>query len=257
MVYFSYYGNKTAMNSDMKKIAISRKVPEWAKVDGTEPILMPTADLLADYKNGIIDEATYTARFLDGLKSLNPDNIGQRYQDTLLLCYEASGEFCHRNLVKAWLNKAGIKAVEFGEGPAKIQKQPKVSFESWYTVEIVNKNKDKIYVFGDNLEKQGKGGQAIIRDCPNTFGIPTKRKPATTDDSYFSDQKEEIEAVKFALRELYVLMKGGYEIVFPKDGLGTGLAKMQEKSPLAFAEMQNILNEHFYSNVRGQMSLFD
>lgn len=103
---------------------------------------------------------------------------------------------------------------------------------------------DKIWVFGDNLKKYGKGGQAIIRDEPNAFGIPTKRYPSRDDWAYFSDKADEIEAVKNALRQLYKIAQEK-TIVFPEDGIGTGLARMEEKSPVAYKLMCDILEEHF------------
>ena len=50
-------------------------------------------------------------------------------------------------------------------------------WDAWYTTELVESNPDCLFVFGDNLKHKGHGGQAIIRDCSNTFGIPTKREP--------------------------------------------------------------------------------
>lgn len=103
---------------------------------------------------------------------------------------------------------------------------------------------NKIFVFGDNLKVFGKGGQAIIRGEPNAFGIPTKRYPSWDDWAFFSDQPEEIEAVKESLRKLYKIAQGKI-IVFPEDGIGTGRAKMKEKSPVAYYVMCDILQEHF------------
>lgn len=103
---------------------------------------------------------------------------------------------------------------------------------------------DKIFVFGDNLKAFGKGGQAVIRDEPNAFGIPTKRYPSWDDWAFFSDQPEEIEAVKESLRKLYKIAQGKV-IVFPEDGIGTGRAMMKEKSPVAYQVMCDILQEHF------------
>lgn len=122
--------------------------------------------------------------------------------------------------------------------------RPGVTKVARMTAASVRKKPDCIFVFGDNLIKQGKGGQAVIRDEPNAFGVPTKRLPSRAQDAYFSDQNDEIEAVKAALRELYVLGKT-HTLVFPEDGLGTGLAKMKEKSPLAFKTMNEILKNHF------------
>ena len=59
-----------------------------------------------------------------------------------------------------------------------------------------------IVLFGDNLLRRGKGGQAVIRDAPNAFGIPTKRSPGRREQDYFSDKPDEIAAVKEALDRL-------------------------------------------------------
>lgn len=109
---------------------------------------------------------------------------------------------------------------------------------------ICRRYPEKVFVFGDNLKAFGKGGQAIIRDEPNSFGIPTKRYPSWDDWAFFSDQPDEIEAVKKSLRELYKLGQDKV-IVFPEDGIGTGRAKMEEKSPIAYEMMCGILLEHF------------
>ena len=61
-----------------------------------------------------------------------------------------------------------------------------------YSVELCKKNPEIIFVFGDNLLEIGKAGQAIIRDCENSFGIPTKRKPCTKENCYFSDKEDEL-----------------------------------------------------------------
>lgn len=101
-----------------------------------------------------------------------------------------------------------------------------------------------IFVFGDNLDRSGRGGQAIIRHEPNAFGIPTKRFPRMHESAFFSDSECERNHVLTALRNLWHVAQGK-QVVFPKDGIGTGLAKMEEKSPLLYAEMCAILLKHF------------
>lgn len=131
----------------------------------------------------------------------------------------------------------------------------KVRTEKTITAEMCRANPDEIFVFGDNLVGAGKrsgAGQAEIRDEPNSFGIPTKRAPSTKADAYFSDQPDEIEAVKARLRELYKLARTK-RIVFPAAGIGTGRAKMAEKSPKAWAEMTRILSD-FFEFENGQKS---
>src|SRR4249920_1405493 len=99
--------------------------------------------------------------------------------------------------------------------------------EELYTSKLLRSSPEKIFVFGDNMKRYGKGGQAVIRGEPNAFGIATKRYPSRDDWAYFSDKADEMEFVLNDLRELYTLAKESV-IVFPSSGIGTGLAKMQE-----------------------------
>ena len=125
----------------------------------------------------------------------------------------------------------------------------KISFEKRFSIDLCNKNPDKIFVFGDNLIGKGKGGQAIIRDCPNAFGIPTKRLPSMDENSFFSDKEDEEKIVLSRLRELYKLMFSGKEIILPIDGLGTGLADMENKSPKIFKKMNETIKNHFLNMI--------
>lgn len=123
----------------------------------------------------------------------------------------------------------------------------KVRYEKTISVEMCREHPDAIFVFGDNLIHKGKApgsGQAVIRDEPNAVGIPTKRLPSTKDEAYFSDKDDELQAVRDALAVLYTRARGK-TIVFPKDGIGTGRAKMKQKSPKAWERMNHILDAHF------------
>lgn len=93
-------------------------------------------------------------------------------------------------------------------------------------------NKDKVFIFGDNLTGKGKAGQAIIRDEPNAFGIPTKKAPSTNDNAYFTDNEYEqnIKAIDEAINKI----PRNKEIVIPEDGLGTGLAQLETRAPKTF-----------------------
>jgi len=119
----------------------------------------------------------------------------------------------------------------------------KIEIIDHYTEAIVKSFPDKIFVFGDNLVRRGKGGQAIIRDLPNTFGIPTKRIPSTHIKAYFSDQQDEVNAVVDALLELKKMWEAGSTLVFPKQGFGKGLAKMNMYSPALYEKMNIFLKK--------------
>lgn len=117
-----------------------------------------------------------------------------------------------------------------------------------YTPALLRNNPDKIYVFGDNMKRYGKRGQAIIRDEPNAFGVATKRYPSMDDWAFFSGKEDEFDAVINDLRKLWILAQK-HTIVFPSAGIGTGLANMKERSFPIWSTMNKILKEHFgYTN---------
>lgn len=106
----------------------------------------------------------------------------------------------------------------------------------YYTDEMCKNNPKNLYVFGDNVVRFGKGGQAIIRDNPNAYGIATKMFPSNSIESFFMDTDETFTYVESDVLKLYGIYKSNVydNIVFPKDGIGTGLARMYETSPKIF-----------------------
>lgn len=117
-----------------------------------------------------------------------------------------------------------------------------------YSKELLRDNPEKIYVFGDNMKRYGKRGQAVIRDEPNAYGIATKRYPSMEDWAFFSDKDDEFDCVLNDLRGLYILSKT-HTIVFPKAGIGTGLADMEKRSFAIWSKMCWILKDYFsYEN---------
>ena len=117
--------------------------------------------------------------------------------------------------------------------------------KEFFSKEQCKANPRNLYVFGDNLIDKGTGGQAQIRYCKNSIGIPTKRLPTMNNDAFFNDQKDETEKVLFKLETLKKIGLYYDNIIFPKDGLGTGLAKMPEKSPKLFKLLCNFLYNEF------------
>lgn len=116
------------------------------------------------------------------------------------------------------------------------------------TREYVKSNPDKVFLFGDNLEQIGYGGQAgAMRDEPNAVGIPTKKSPAMGEDAFFSDKEfafncSKIFAAIAAVKRLCET-KGITTIVIPSDGLGTGLAELDTRAPKTFAYLEERLAE--------------
>ena len=53
------------------------------------------------------------------------------------------------------------------------------------TREYLRANPNSVFVFGDNLIRKGRGGAAILRDEPNTYGFITKKYPNNLDSSFY------------------------------------------------------------------------
>ena len=57
--------------------------------------------------------------------------------------------------------------------------------KKYVDAEFLRQNPDCIFVFGDNLERIGKGGAAVVRDEPNTYGFITKKQPRNVDSAFY------------------------------------------------------------------------
>lgn len=110
MICTSYYAKATRY-PDTFRIAISRTIPSWFTPDCQLTWLAPTWEMLARYKE-TGDSNEYTRKYLNIL--LDKDNTlrylverliaKERKQNVLLLCWEASGKFCHRRLLADYMN---------------------------------------------------------------------------------------------------------------------------------------------------------
>jgi hypothetical protein len=127
-----------------------------------------------------------------------------------------------------------------------------------YTPELLRANADKLFIFGDNNTRTGKGGQAIIRDEPNAIGISTKLLPKNTPEAFMSDDdlannKKVIDSDIKKVKERAA--KEGKTIVLPKGGFGTGLAALATKAPQTFAYLNQRLQEEFgFNNTTGELA---
>ena len=113
----------------------------------------------------------------------------------------------------------------------------KIEYREYITRKDLRNNPNKIYLFGDNLLKTGFGGQAKeMRNEPNAIGIPTKKKPFMSNDSFFSDN--DFNAIKKILDEIFICIPHNVTIVIPKAGLGTGRAMLRENAPKIWKYLQ-------------------
>lgn len=102
-----------------------------------------------------------------------------------------------------------------------------------FTVELVQNNPHLLFIYGDNLERRGKRGQAVIRDLPNTIGIATKHSPSMRAEAFFKGENKEYLIIDREMRRLEEALDSGVYTgaVLPTNGLGTGLAELQRRAP--------------------------
>lgn len=123
----------------------------------------------------------------------------------------------------------------------------KIERVRFITRQFVRTHPDKIFLFGDNLEQRGFGGQAAAMRCePNAIGIPTKKSPTYSADAFFCDN--EFEQHKVAIDRAFAqLTKTASDatqvIVIPANGLGTGRVELERRAPRTFAYLQSRLAE--------------
>lgn len=124
---------------------------------------------------------------------------------------------------------------------------PRIEIRDHITRDDVRAEKNKIFLFGDNLAQKGFGGQAKeMRGEENSIGIPTKKLPSNSKDAFFTD-KEFAANIK-AIDETFAKIPLDKIIVIPKAGLGTGLAGLEQKAPNTFAYLNEKLAEIGFKN---------
>ena len=57
------------------------------------------------------------------------------------------------------------------------------------TEQYLDEHPDAIFVYGDNLLHRGRGGAAMLRWHPQTYGFVTKRRPSWSDDAYYHPEE--------------------------------------------------------------------
>ena len=103
-------------------------------------------------------------------------------------------------------------------------------------------NPDVLYVFGDNQERWGLGGQAKeMRGEPNAVGVATLAAPG----SFWTEANaiNQCRQIDDDMAPLFAAAHVGHLIVFPLDGIGTGLADLERRSPTTFAYLQSRVAE--------------
>lgn len=113
MLYTSYFA-KSAKHPGAVSIAVG--TPKFFSGPRCQK-LMPPWPLVAAIKDGSITQEEYVTAYKHAvLDHLDPHEVAkeltERGEDTVLLCWEKAGDFCHRQLIAQWLFEAGYEVRE-------------------------------------------------------------------------------------------------------------------------------------------------
>jgi len=121
---------------------------------------------------------------------------------------------------------------------------PKVKVVKRFTKKMLDENPDKAFLFGDNEERKGTGGQAkVCRGKKNAYGIRTKRSPDMGQNAFWSDKNYESN-IKMMADDFMAAFRAEHStLVLPADGIGTGLADLKNKAPKTFKWLRSMMKQ--------------
>jgi len=103
MIYTSNFANLKNLDKE-KCISIARGTPSFFNGEICLSLL-PTWNMIMDHKNKKITDEQYTLLYYEILKKIDPQEIIDKYDEKIFLCWCAKNKFCHRHIVTEWLNK--------------------------------------------------------------------------------------------------------------------------------------------------------
>lgn len=122
-----------------------------------------------------------------------------------------------------------------------------IIYKKFITRQDVRDNNNKIFVFGDNDQRSGYGGQAkAMRGEPNAIGIRVKKYPSIDEQSFYIDKEYFKNTIKID-EDIKILEIAAHskDIIFPENGIGTGLAQLNVRSPKTFYYLNTMLHCKF------------
>lgn len=128
-IYTSYFSKIKEIKEKFKRpcfISIARHVNSSIQenIHYCIPHFMPHCSLLNNYKNAIINEEQYEEIYLKQLNDVADGKLTKYnicpnpewFDGIFILCYEGANSFCHRHILRRWLNNEhGFNMEEYGQ----------------------------------------------------------------------------------------------------------------------------------------------
>lgn len=110
-IYTSYFAQLRKMPREIVPVSIAVSTPPWFRGAAYKEVA-PQYDAVCRFKAGTIswDEFSYLyqaniLRFKDPRKTVNDLQCLADGRDVAVMCYEKSGDPCHRHIFSAWMNE--------------------------------------------------------------------------------------------------------------------------------------------------------
>ena len=116
MIFSSYFSSKKYKPEN--GVSIARWCKFWSGLSFTA--LAPSTELLSWWKSlsPMVQETIEAKQYYTDLyreqtlSNLNPAEVVMTLEGKTLLCFEKTGDFCHRHIVAEWLREAGFECEE-------------------------------------------------------------------------------------------------------------------------------------------------
>lgn len=115
-------------------------------------------------------------------------------------------------------------------------------YQKVITRQLVRANPGVLFVFGDNVRRRGLKGQAAeMRGEFNAVGVATKWAPDNQQPSFFKDKDEDriIPIMEKDLEPVVQALSLNRIVIWPADGIGTGLSKLPESAPKIWEKLED------------------
>lgn len=112
MIYTGYYAKtKLYKEKGIHTIAISGKIPDFYQGDRWLD-LAPRYGSFKRWKDGEIDNFEYMKLYREWLNCLDKEQVKkdllfllEAHENIIFLCFEKSGDFCHRHILADWIEE--------------------------------------------------------------------------------------------------------------------------------------------------------
>lgn len=111
MIYTGYFARLNGyISMGLRPISVAGKSPEFYMGDKLG-CFAPTREMYNAWKYGSISDEEYAIRYIN--ERLEPLDLSfmKGLDEVVLLCYEKEG-FCHRHILREWLNTKGFEVNE-------------------------------------------------------------------------------------------------------------------------------------------------